>query len=91
VTDFEPSLGVGIVTRNRLAILRETIAELERLTTRPFTLVVADDGSDDGTANWVREAGTPLVTGPRRGCAWNKNRVLRHLATRTGAEVFFLL
>jgi GT2 family glycosyltransferase len=91
MTDSGPSLGVGIITRNRLAILRQTIAELERLTTRPFALVVADDGSNDDTASWVRETSIPLVTGLRRGCAWNKNRALRHLAMRTAAGVFLLL
>ncbi len=84
-------LGIGIITRNRLPILQETIAELERLTEQPFNLVVADDGSDDGTVEWARSRGIPVVAGPRRGCAWNKNRALGFLARRTGATVFLLL
>ena len=84
-------LGVGVITRNRLAILRETLAALEEFTTVPYVLVVADDGSDDGTARWARDRRGPVVTGPRRGCAWNKNRALLYLAARTTCDPLLLL
>jgi hypothetical protein len=33
----------------------------------------------------------PVVTGPRRGCAWNKNRALLYLAARTTCDPLLLL
>jgi glycosyltransferase involved in cell wall biosynthesis len=83
-------LGIGIVTRNRLSILQQTVAEVVRLTGAPHTLVIADDGSEDGTAEWARSQRIPVVAGPRRGCAWNKNRALYYLETCTDCAVLLL-
>jgi glycosyltransferase involved in cell wall biosynthesis len=84
-------LGIGVITRNRLPVLGTTIAELARRTTAPYLLVVADDGSEDGTAEWTRGAGLALVSGPRRGCAWNKNRALLYLMTQAVCDPILLL
>ncbi len=85
-----PELGIGIITRNRLATLAQCAAEIARHTRVPYALAVADDGSSDETAAWVRGAGIPLIAGPRRGCAWNKNRALRYFATRTDCDPILL-
>lgn len=45
-------LGIGVTTRNRLAILLTTIAELARRTTALYVLVIADDGEPAGTC-WI--------------------------------------
>lgn len=84
-------LGIGVITQNRLPILRQTIAEIVQLIQTPYTLVIADDGSDDGTVAWARDLAVPVVTGPRRGCAWNKNRALYYLLTSTDCDPLLLL
>jgi glycosyltransferase involved in cell wall biosynthesis len=84
-------LGIGVITYNRAAVLRRCVAQIERHTQVPYELVIADDGSTDDTVSWARGAGITTITGPRRGCAWNKNRALYFLAARTGCDVLVLL
>ena len=83
-------LGIGIVTRNRLSILQHCIAEIVRHTRVPHILMIADDGSSDGTVAWARAQGIPVVTGDRRGCAWNKNRALYFLQQYTDCDLSLL-
>ena len=45
-------VGIGIITCNRKDVLLETLARVRAHTQSPCVLAVADDGSDDGTANW---------------------------------------
>jgi GT2 family glycosyltransferase len=63
IRDREPepgaAVGVAIVTRNRRQQLLETLARLQALPERP-PVVVADNGSGDGTGAAVR-AGFPAV------------------------------
>ncbi len=70
------TLGIGIITYNRLPILQRCVANIARHTRLPYTLMIADDGSEDDTVPWARGQDISVVTGPRRGVAWNKNRVL---------------
>lgn len=69
-------LGIGIVTYNRRDLLLGTIGRVLCHTRTPFRLVVADDGSTDGTVEAVRDLCIPVVTGANSGVAWNKNRAL---------------
>lgn len=57
-----PELSVVIPTYNRRERLRDCLAALERQTADPadFEVVVADDGSPDGTADMVDGLDTPL-------------------------------
>jgi hypothetical protein len=84
-------LGIGVVTYNRRETLQACIEAIERHTRTPFYLVIADDGSTDGSAAWARESGIPVVTGRNIGCAWNKNRALVHLLEQTDCETILLL
>jgi glycosyltransferase involved in cell wall biosynthesis len=84
-------LGIGIITRNRRDILLETIARVERHTLHPATMVVADDGSDDGTQDHIRDRRVPLIAGAQRGVAWNKNRALFYLAEIARCDFIILL
>ena len=51
----EPLISVVIPTRNRKDLLQKTLEALDRQTglTGPFEVVVADDGSTDGTADYL--------------------------------------
>lgn len=68
--------GLGIITFNRVERLKQVVHAIREMTVSPYELVVADDGSTDGTADWCRANGVTVVTGPNRGVCWNKNRVL---------------
>ena len=85
-----PSIGVGVTTYNRRWKLEETLARLRAVTPGPFDLVVADDGSTDGTVEYLAGTGLDFVTGRNRGVAWNKNRALYTLFHR-GHDVMVLL
>jgi glycosyltransferase involved in cell wall biosynthesis len=39
-------------------------------------MIVADDGSTDGTREWCRAEGIPVIGRGNQGVCWNKNRVL---------------
>ena len=70
-------LGIGIATYNRRDVLAATLDRVERHTKYPFTkIVVADDGSTDGTADMLASRKVTTVSGTNMGIAWNKNRAL---------------
>ena len=48
-----PSTGVVIPTFNRLPLLRDTVRSVRAQVRVPDRIVVVDDGSDDGTADWL--------------------------------------
>lgn len=85
-------VGVGIVTFNRREILSGTIDQVRALTRQPdAALVVADDGSTDGTLAMLRDKQLPVITGVNMGIAWNKNRALFLLAHVLGCDTVILL
>nr|WP_294567027.1 glycosyltransferase [uncultured Rhodopila sp.] len=85
-------LGIGIITYNRKATVAATIARVRALTREPHAaLVVADDGSSDGTPGMLREMRVPVVAGINMGIAWNKNRALFVLSQLLGCETVILL
>ena len=85
-------LGIGIVTYNRRNVLSETIDRVRQLTRSPDTaIVVADDGSTDGTAEMLREKGVPMIGGINMGVAWNKNRALYLMSQILGRKTIILL
>ncbi len=85
-------VGIGIVTYNRREILSETIDQVRAYTREPdAVLVVADDGSSDGTLVMLREKQVPVITGVNMGIAWNKNRALFLLSHMLNCETVILL
>ena len=86
------SLGIGIVTYNRRQILSDTLDRVKAYTRQPNTaLVVADDGSSDGTPAMLRDKQVPVISGVNMGIAWNKNRALFLLSHMLGCEAVILL
>lgn len=53
---FPLTVSVAVLTYNRLAYLRRTLESLDG-TPGPWTLDIVDNGSGDGTAEYVRERG----------------------------------
>ena len=85
-------LGIGIITFNRKELVGSTIDRVRALTREPdVALVIADDGSSDGTLEMLREKQVPVVTGINMGIAWNKNRALFLLSHLLGCESVILL
>jgi GT2 family glycosyltransferase len=84
-------VGIGIVTYNRKDVLAETVAQVRARTRLPCLLAVADDGSDDGTADWLRSQSVTVVTGQNMGIAWNKNRALFLLGAIAQCDAVILL
>jgi glycosyltransferase involved in cell wall biosynthesis len=86
-----PELGLGIITYNRKETLQGCLERIRSHTRTPYQLVVADDGSEDGSAEWARSQGIRVVTGRRRGVVWNKNRALAYLQEYTDCDPIMLL
>jgi glycosyltransferase involved in cell wall biosynthesis len=86
------AVGIAIVTYNRKRIVSDTIDRVRALTrTADAALVVADDGSSDGTLSMLRDKQVPVITGVNMGIAWNKNRALFLLAQMLGCQAVILL
>jgi len=76
-----------IITLRRAALLRNTLAALDRQTRRPDEVVVVDNGPDAETETVAREAGARHVAEPRRGYGSARNR---GLAEAQGDVLYFL-
>lgn len=87
----EPRLGIGLITFNRLATLRQTVQRLEAFTEAAHCVVVADDGSTDGTREWLAHEGLDHVTGENAGPGINKNRALFFLLNCTDCDPILLI
>jgi glycosyltransferase involved in cell wall biosynthesis len=85
-------VGIGIITFNRKDLVDSTIARVRALTRESdAALVIADDGSSDGTLEMLRDKGVPMITGINMGIAWNKNRALFLLSHLLGCSTVILL
>lgn len=56
---------IVIPTCNGLPLLQQCIAEIRRFTDRPHEIIVADDGSTDGTAEYCQREQLVFVSLPR--------------------------
>lgn len=73
------SIGIGVITYNRLQSLKRLLESIKRYTYSPYDLWVADAGSTDGTLEWLHKNNYQFISGPQVGVSWNKNRALRML------------
>lgn len=53
--DPESPVSVVVLTRDRRALLERCLLSVARLDPAPLEVIVVDNGSGDGTADWVRE------------------------------------
>lgn len=74
-TESRPFVSVVIPTFNRVELLKETVQSVRNQTFRDFELIVVNDGSSDGTAQWLHEQ-TDLhaVTQGNSGIAASRNK-----------------
>jgi GT2 family glycosyltransferase len=84
------TLGIAVVTYQRRERLQRLLDAIDRHTDSPHRVVVADDGSEDGSGQWCRARGQLVISGPNRGVAWNKNRGLFALSV-LGCDPLLLL
>lgn len=84
-------IGIGVTTFNRVKGLRRTVRAIKQYTNIPYHLVVADDGSSDGTANWCEDQDLHVIRGVNKGVAWNKNRLLLTFSRMPEIDVIILL
>jgi glycosyltransferase involved in cell wall biosynthesis len=85
------NFGIAIVTYNRVSRLRETIEHLRNKTSSSVQLIVSDDGSTDGTLDFLKGENIPHIVGQNRGVCWNKNRGLFFLANMIGCDAVILI
>lgn len=84
-------VGIAVIAYNRIDTLKKCIYSIEKNTLVPYSLVICDDGSEDGTIEWLQSNGYSVVGGVNRGIAWNKNRGLYWLLKNTSAEILMLI
>jgi glycosyltransferase involved in cell wall biosynthesis len=90
----QPLVSIHVVTYNQRAFIDETLASILSQDYPAFEIVVADDGSSDGTAELLQGYAerfpgkvVALTGGPNLGISGNSNRCLRRC---TGKYVAFL-
>ena len=52
-SNAQPKTAVVVVTRNRLELLKTCVAALRGQTRQPDEIIVVDNDSNDGTAEWL--------------------------------------
>lgn len=83
-----PLVTIIIPTYNRLDSLRQTVESVRRQRYPAVELIVVDDGSTDGTAEWLNASGIRVLqTGGRRGPSRARNLGIGEAA---GEYVWFL-
>jgi glycosyltransferase involved in cell wall biosynthesis len=84
-------VGVAIITYNRLDLLQKNVEQISNYTQSGITLVVADDGSTDGTAQWCADQKIACSHVDNSGVVANKNRALYYLHEVEKCDVSILL
>ena len=84
-----PRFSVIIPTFNRIDLLKETIASINRQAYQSYEVIVVDDGSTDGTIAWLaeNEPSIPIVRQDRQGPGAARNAGAR---IARGAYLAFL-
>jgi len=83
--DAAPAITIVLPTFNRRHVLERTLPGYQRLAAR-WPLLVIDDGSHDGTAEWLRGLGITVIRVPHRGLPAARNAGLH--AARTPWVLF---
>ncbi|GAB4093628.1 glycosyltransferase family 2 protein [Flaviaesturariibacter terrae] len=79
-----------VVTYNRLPLLKECIAGLLAQTRCPDAILVINNASTDGTAEWLATQPVDVITQPNRGGSWGFYTGIREAYAR-GADWTWLM
>lgn len=69
-------IGICVRSYNRLQSLQTVIERIKTHTRSSYELIVCDDGSVDGTVEWLKDRGIRHITGRTMTAPWNLNRGL---------------
>src|SRR5205085_7744375 len=77
---ISPRFTIVVPTFNRAALLREALESVWAQELRDCELIVVDDGSTDGTREWLATLGDRalVLSQPNRGPVAARNLALRH-------------
>lgn len=84
-------IGVAVITHNRLDMLQKNTQKITKYTQSDIALVVADDGSEDGTAQWCAGQKIGCSHVDNSGVVANKNRALYYLHEVEKCDISILL
>jgi glycosyltransferase involved in cell wall biosynthesis len=85
------TVGIGVITYNRIDLVKNSVTKINEFTTGKYNLMVADDGSNDGTAEWCSNNAIYCTSGKNKGVVWNKNRALYYLNSVLKCDVTIIL
>ena len=71
-------VGIGITTYNRIACLKKTLAH-NMPAYEGCRVIISDDGSTDGTVEFLETSGFDFITGENAGVATSKNKLFHLL------------
>ncbi len=78
-----PFISVVIPTYNRLSLLKETVDSVRGQTFRDFEIIVVNDGSTDGTADWLAtQPDLKIINQDNRGIAASRNAGIMNSAAK---------
>jgi len=90
----KPKLSVSIIitSYNQLSYLRMLVSSLERQTVGGFEIIVADDGSSDGTAEYcASKASSGLIFVTQADEGYRKSRILNEALHRSSGPYLIFL
>src|SRR6476660_2754599 len=61
VEPMSPAVSIILPTYDRLPLLRDAVASVLAQTVQDWELFVVDDGSTDGTVEWLESLGDPRI------------------------------
>ncbi|QDH17869.1 glycosyltransferase family 2 protein [Swingsia samuiensis] len=88
----ELKVGIGFITYNRVEILKRKFSNLIDFTDKNHEIFVADDGSDDGSKEFLStQKGISFISCKNKGISHNKNRALFYLKDIMNCDVIIIL
>lgn len=84
-------IGVAVITYNRISHLIDNVNHIQRFSGANLTLIVADDGSADGTKAWCDKNNVSCISPENSGVVANKNRALYYLHHIEKCDISILL
>ena len=83
---MSPAVSIILPTYDRLPLLREAVASVLAQTVEDWELFVVDDGSTDGTVEWVASLGDSRIVAIPQEHTGNRSRMRNLGAARARAE-----